>query len=331
MELYNKYLPKKVEDYYLHPKLQEFLGTINIDDIPNIIIHGEEGSGKRSFLNVLFPEKKTKIVKSIKYNSKEIDYTIYKSKHTLEIDSKELRIYNNTLLQRVIKELSETKNVNNNTMKIIIIHNAEYLDNDFQYILRKIIELYSFSAKFILVTSTLSKIINPIISRCLGIRVANPTKEKIREFITMVNKNEKLGVNENKITRIVNSCDRNLKRAILDLEMYTYESKLNLDSKINMEIKKIVSSLRNKNFNIKLVENWETKLYNLIINFSINDNRILHLLFFEILNLCKNNKDKKRILEITTMFDERMTKGSKSIIHLNNYLVRIFKELKDMD
>ena len=329
MELYNKYLPKEVDDYYLHPKLQEFLRTINIDDLPNIIIHGPEGSGKRSFLNVLFPEKKTKIVKSIKYNSKEIEYTIYKSQHTIEIDSKELRIYNNTLLQRVIKELSETKNVNNNTMKIIVIHNAEYLDNDFQYILRKIIELYSFSAKFILVTNTLSKIINPIISRCLGIRVANPTNEKIGKFIRNINEEEKLNINDNKINRIVERCDRNLKKAILDLEMYTYENKLNLDSKINMEIKKIVSSLNNKNFNVKLVENWETKLYNLIINFSINDKTILHMLFFEILNLCETEEDKKKILEITTVFDERMTKGSKSIIHLNNYLVRIFKEFRD--
>ena len=147
----------------------------------------------------------------------------------------------------------------------------------------------------------------------------------------MINEKEKLNVNDNKINRIIERCDRNLKKAVLDLEMYTYESKLNLDSKINMEVKKIVSSLNNKNFNVKLVENWETKLYNLIINFSINDKTILHMLFFEILNLCKKEEHKKKILEITTIFDERMTKGSKSIIHLNNYLVRIFKELKELD
>ena len=230
MNLYKKYLPKTVEDYYLHPNIQNFLTNINKSDLPNLIIYGREGSGKKSFLSILFPEKKTKIVKSIKYNSKFIDYTIYISKYTIEIDSKELKIYNKYLLQNVIKEIAETKRVNDNRSKIIIIHNANYLDNDFQYILRKMIELYIHNAKFILVTTSLSKIINPVISRCLGIRVISPSYDDINTFINKVNKDEKLNISVSKINRIVKNSDRNMKKAILDLEMYTYENKIIIDS-----------------------------------------------------------------------------------------------------
>ena len=38
MNLYNKYLPKTVEDYYLHPEIQEFLKNLDKKNLPNLII-----------------------------------------------------------------------------------------------------------------------------------------------------------------------------------------------------------------------------------------------------------------------------------------------------
>lgn len=189
------------------------------------------------------------------------------------------------------------------------------------------IELYTYTATFILITDSLNKIINPIISRCLGIRISSPTYEEIDIFIRDINKKENLKVGALKLKRILKNCDRNLKKAILDLEMYKYENNIILDSKINGEIKRIVLTLKNKNFNNKLINMWETILYNLIINFSIEDKMILRLLFNGIINFEKDNDDnfKKEILRITIEFDERMTRGSKSIIHLNNYLAVIYK------
>ncbi len=300
MNLYNKYLPKTVEDYYFHPNIQNLLKNINKTDLPNLIIYGREGSGKKSFLSVLFPEKKIKIIKNIKYNSKYIDYTLYISKYTIEIDSKELKIYNKYLLQNIIKSIADTKRVNDNTCKIIIIHNTNYLSNDFQFILRKMIELYIHNAKFILITTSLNKIINPIKSRCLGIRIASPSYNDIEKFINKVNKEEKLNISRLKIKKIVKNSDRNMKKALLDLEMYTYESKIIIESKIEKEIGKIVKTLNNKNFNNKLINNWESLLYKLIINFSIEDVKILELIFLEIIKVYKNDDElKKKILEKT--------------------------------
>lgn len=329
MELYTKYLPKTVEDYYFHPKLQTFLQKLkDTKNIPNLILYGENGSGKKSFLSVLFPDKKIKNIKSIKYNSKSIDYTIYNSYSTIEIDSKELKIYNKYLLQNVIKNIAETKRVNDNKVKIIIIHNAHYLDKDFQYILRKMIELYINNAVFILVTTSLTKIINPIKSRCLCIRINNPKLEQIENFLIDVNKKEGFNLSKPKINNIIKNSKRNLKKAMLEMEIYTYKNKTSVDNKIDLNVQKIVSSLKNKNFNMKLIENWETRLYKLIINFSIEDKTILQLLFNEIIKLKNTDHIKKEILEITCDYDERMSKGSKSIIHLNNYLSKIYEFIK---
>ena len=297
-------------------------------ELPNLLVYGNEGAGKKSFLSILFPEKKIKIIKTIKYNSKTIEYTIYTSKYTIEIDSKELKIYNKYLLQKIIKAIAETRRVNDNKLKNIIIHNANDLDKDFQYILRKMIELYSYSSTFILVTNSLSKIINPVISRCLCIRISSPTYEDIEIFLKDINKREKLNVTISKLKKIVKNSDRNMKKAILDLEMYTYENKIISSSTIQKEINKIVSTLTHTNFNDKLLNNWEQTLYNLIINFSIEDKMIINLLFLKIIKLKEDDNFKKEVLKLTVKFDERISNGSKSIIHLNNYLTVIYKLLK---
>lgn len=325
MDLYNKYLPKKIEDYYLHPDLQDFLFSLRNKDLPNLILYGQPGCGKKSLLSCLFPEPKTKTIRSIKYNSKNINYTIYNSKHTIEIDSKELKIYNKYLLQKVIKHIAETKRVKDNKSKIIIIYNADFLDKEFQYILRKMIELYVYNATFIMITNSLSKIIKPVKSRCLCIRISNPTQEQIFNFLKNVKEKEKLKIPTSKLNKIVNNSNRNLKKALLNLELYRYNNNLKIDCKISKDIDKILSTMNNKTFNIKLIEIWETKLYNLIINFSIEDKTIIKLLFDRIIKLNNDINFKKEVLNITLDYDERITKGSKSIIHLNNYLAIIYK------
>ena len=216
MELYNKYLPRKIEDYYLHPELQDFLKSLKNRDLPNLILYGQEGCGKKSFLSSLFPEPKIKTIKSIKYNSKTINYTIYNSKYTIEIDSKELKIYNKYLLQKVIKQIAETKRVKDNKIKIIIIYNAHFLDKEFQYILRKMIELYIYSANFIMLTNSLSRIIKPVKSRCLSIRIGNPTEKQILDFIKNINTKEKYKIPILKLKKIALNSNRNLKKAILN-------------------------------------------------------------------------------------------------------------------
>ena len=190
------------------------------------------------------------------------------------------------------------------------------------------IELYINNAVFILVTNSLTKIINPIKSRCLCVRLKNPTIKQIDNFITDVNEKEKLKITRPKIKNILKSCNRNLKKAILDLELYSYQNKKILENKINTNVEKIVNTLKNKNFNIKLVENWEKILYKLIINFSIEDNTILKLLFEKIILLKDDIDFKKQVLSVTTEIDNRMTTGSKSIIHLNNYLSKMFEIMK---
>jgi hypothetical protein len=52
-----------------------------------------------------------------------------------------------------------------NKIKLIILDEADALTNDSQYALRRIIDDYSHSTRFIIICNYLNKLINPIISR----------------------------------------------------------------------------------------------------------------------------------------------------------------------
>ena len=52
--LYNKYLPKKLEDIKYHPNTMEILNEIDKTNIPHMIFYGTNGCGKKMLLNAFF-------------------------------------------------------------------------------------------------------------------------------------------------------------------------------------------------------------------------------------------------------------------------------------
>ena len=70
------------------------------------------------------------------------------------------------------------------TYTVVIIHEADSLTRDAQAALRRTMEKYMSNMRLILCANSTSKLIAPIRSRCLLMRVAAPTAEEVRiQFI----------------------------------------------------------------------------------------------------------------------------------------------------
>lgn len=63
----------------------------------------------------------------------------------------------------------------------MIINEADSLTRDAQAALRRTMEKYMTNMRLIMCANSTSKIIAPIRSRCLLVRVAAPTDEQVRE------------------------------------------------------------------------------------------------------------------------------------------------------
>jgi replication factor C subunit 3/5 len=70
--------------------------------------------------------------------------------------------------------------------------------------------------------NSLTKIIPPIRSRCLSIRVPSPKEDDILRILTNIKHKEMIGVNDSQIDTIVNSCERNIRRAVNSLQLSKY-------------------------------------------------------------------------------------------------------------
>ncbi|GAJ24372.1 unnamed protein product, partial [marine sediment metagenome] len=148
------------------------------------------------------------------------------------------------------------------TLKVVILDEADNIPNQVQQALRRIIEKTSSSVKFILICNYINRIIDPIISRCAVFRFAKLPKEKIIERLKYISKQEKLQIPQTQANKFYEALffisGGDLRKAINTLQMSVALELLdNLDLNEVLKIsgfmddstlKKLIKTLQSKNF-----------------------------------------------------------------------------------
>lgn len=109
-------------------------------------------------------------------------------------------MYDRVVIQDILKEIAQTQQVDLNAKQrfkgklsdrqfsqtgpsadkpVVIINEADSLTRDAQAALRRTMEKYMTNMRLILCANSTSKIIAPIRSRCLLVRVAAPTDDQV--------------------------------------------------------------------------------------------------------------------------------------------------------
>ena len=142
----------------INNKLNFFLTT---KKIPNIIFHGESGSGKRTivynFISTIYNNDKSLIKKYV------MNVNCAHGKG-IKFVREELKFFAKTNVN--------TKESGN--FKIIVLSNADELTIDAQSALRRCIELFSHTTRFFIIVQDKYKLLKPILSRLCEIFVYNP-------------------------------------------------------------------------------------------------------------------------------------------------------------
>jgi len=337
LNIYEKYRVSQFEDFDLDIK-KRYNNVINIfqslskENLPNILLYGDSGSGKLSLLYSFFGScKKTKYIQTYKTTSKPIDYIIYSSSNFIEIDLGELGIYKKYILRDIIKDFILTKKVLNNKNKIVIIHNIHLLNVDDQFILRKIIEEYIVNCRFILLSNTINNLLEPIKSRCLIIKTPGFTKKIIKNKLETIIKKEDLKIKKKIITKILELSGTNLKKAIMELNTYVNMIKVNADEdylKIKEEnidniIKKLIKFIKNKDIKY---EKADEILYKLLINYKIESTIIIQKIYNLIFDKL-NDKQKYNLVNLNYDYNIHLINASKKIIYLQSYIYNLHEIL----
>jgi len=152
-----------------------------------------------------------------------------------------------------------------------VINDADKLTKDAQGGLRRTMEKYMKNCRMILISNNIHKLINPIRSRCLNIRVPAPEQNEIQEVLTEVGRLESTNLNNyvftsEVINKIASTSNRNLRLALIQLQASRYtKSTEGMFAPYKKEIKTI-SELIYKEQSPNQLKYIRDKFYDLLVN-----------------------------------------------------------------
>lgn len=100
------------------------------------------------------------------------------------------------VIRNQIKEFAKLKSLANIPYKIICLDEADSLTKDAQQALRRTMEKYSASCRFILACNEISKILDPIQSRCVIFKFKGLSQDALIELATTIETGEKLTIDD---------------------------------------------------------------------------------------------------------------------------------------
>jgi len=174
-----KYRPNSFEEVVSQSiavnNLKEFTRNKNM---PHMIFAGPAGTGKTSTALIIAKNA----IKKQNYYANVLELN---ASDTVRMD----------YVRSVIKSfVNQNLLLEDNTLKFIILDEADNIPTQVQQALRRIIEKASSNVKFILLCNYINRIIDPIVSRCAVFRFTNLTKEKIVERLKFIADKEKLQI-----------------------------------------------------------------------------------------------------------------------------------------
>lgn len=207
--------------------------------------------------------------------------------------------------------------------KVIFLDEADALTNDAQSALRRTMERYSATTRFILSCNYSSKIIEPIQSRCAVYRFKPLSKEAVTKRISLIAKTEKLDVTKEGMDAIEYVASGDMRKAINALQAAALlGDKVDEDTIYLItstakpeEIKELIKAAISGDFVAA-----RGKLDDLLLSKGLSGEDVVVQLHRAMLGMDISNSDKVRLIDRIGEIDFRMTEGANERIQLEALL-----------
>ena len=218
-----------------------------------------------------------------------------------------------------VKDFARTKALGDVPFKIIFLDECDALTKEAQQALRRTMENYTATCRFILSCNYSSKIIDPIQSRCAVFRFKPLDKKDIFTIIGQIEKEEGLKVDDDakdalfiasrgdcrRLENIMQSAAA-FSKEIKEEDVYSLASVVKpkeLDEALNFAVKH------------EFVKSRDT-LFKIMLNYGLSGLDMIKQIQREVLKLDIDDRDKVRIIDKCGEIEFRMVEGSDSFIQL---------------
>jgi len=227
------------------------------------------------------------------------------------------------VVRQKVKDFARTKALGTVPFKVIFLDEADALTREAQQALRRTMENYTNTCRFIMSCNYSSKIIDPIQSRCVVFRFKLLEKKDIAEVITRIAQQEKLNLKDDVTASLYELSEGDCRRAINLLQATASISPDITNDMINI----IAAKTRPADIRVvldfalagKFVEA-KDKLLDVMLKESISGTDIIKAMQKEIWNLEIDPEVKVRLTEKTGEAEFRMVEGSDEFVQLQALL-----------
>ncbi len=315
-----KYRPKNFSEIVSQNiainNLKDFVSSGNM---PHMIFTGPAGTGKTSTALII---AKT-LLKGEKYY-----------RNVLELNASD------TVRMQFVRDILKSfvnsdMMIDEDSLKIVILDEADNIPPQVQQALRRIIERTSSRVKFILICNYVNRIIDPIISRCAVFRFVKLSNEKIVERLKFIAKNEELSIPSNiekeffEVICFVSAND--LRKAINILQSaVALELSKNLDINEILRISGFIDELTLENL-IKAIQSKSfAEARKIILSIENLDSRnFIRQLLATLHKFEFDTKDKKIIYALIGDIDFRITQGADDYIQILALIAEIIERVRN--
>jgi replication factor C small subunit len=172
-----KYRPTKLDEVIGQEAIISRLSAfVKVKNFPSMIFAGPAGVGKTTSAIAMAKELYGDVI----------------AEAFLELNASDTRGID--VIRGKVKEFARTIPLSGGMVKIVFLDEADALTPEAQHALRRTMERYSATTRFILSANYSSKLIEPIQSRCIVLRFKHLTDEHMKEYISRVAGGEGLDV-----------------------------------------------------------------------------------------------------------------------------------------
>ncbi|MFC1755448.1 replication factor C small subunit, partial [Thermoproteota archaeon] len=230
------------------------------------------------------------------------------------------------IVRNKVKDFARTRAIGDVPFKIIYLDECDALTKEAQQALRRTMENYTQTCRFVLACNYSSKIIDPIQSRCAIFRFKPLGKDEMFSLIDSIGKGEKLDIDDKAKAALYEISEGDCRRVENVLQSSAAISK-NITEEL---IYSLASVARPKEvievLNLALKNNFidaRNKLLDVMLNYGLSGLDIIKQIQREIMDLEMDNRKKMELIDRCGEMEFRMTEGSDEFLQLESYLAYV--------